>query len=144
MNDRLDNLVKHLPRRMEPERDLWPGIAAQLSPRRRRVPRVELYRLAATVAAVAVALGAYFGLRPGTPPTAASGPVVRTQADHSPEAVIARNLAAVNDDITKITAALQRDPDNPVLYHFLNEAYRHQNRLMLERTKLTLSRSNMS
>ncbi len=144
MNDRLEDLVKRLPRRVEPERDLWPGIAAQLQPRRRRAPRVPLYRFAAALGAVAIALGAYFALRPGAPPTGTAGSIVPTQAKADPEAVITRSLETVNNDIARIIAALQRDPDNPVLYHFLNEAYRHQNRLMLERTQVSLLRSNMS
>lgn len=137
-DDRLEDLVKRLPRRLEPERDLWPQIAAQLRPRRRRVPRVALYRLAAVLAAVAIALGTYLALRPGAPSAGHAGTAA------NPEAVISRNLAAVNGDIARITSALQRDPDNQALYHFLYEAYWHRNRLMLERTKLTLLRSNMS
>ncbi len=144
MNDRLEDLVKRLPRHFEPERDLWPGIAAQLRPRRRGTRRPGLYRFAAGLAAVALALGGYFVLRPAAPPARNSGTATQSQAAPDPEAVISRNLEVVNSDIARITAALQRDPDNPVLYHFLDEAYRHQNRLMLERTKLTLSRSNTS
>lgn len=144
MNDRLEDLVKRLPRRIEPERNLWPGIASQLRPRRRREPRVALYRLAATLAVLAIGLGTYFLVGPGTPPTETAGSIASKQTQPDPDVIITRNLKTVNGDIAKITAALQRDPDNPVLFHFLNEAYRHQNRLMIEQAKVSLSRSNMS
>lgn len=142
MKDRLEDLVRALPRHLEPERNLWPDIAAQLRPRRHRKSRQVSYRLAAAIAAVAIALGAYVTLQPARP--VGTPPPRGTQANPDPETVLARNLATVNADIARITDALAHDPDNPALYHFLFEAYRHRNRLVLERTRLSMLRSNMS
>ncbi len=144
MNDRLENLVKRMPRHIEPARDLWPEIEAQLQPRRRRAARMPLYRLAAVVLVVAIALGAYFALRPSASVPGNVGQVALAPFAAGPDALIARNLAAVDKTIAGIRAALQRDPDNPALYDFLDEAYRQKNRLMVVRTKLFLTKSYKS
>lgn len=145
MNDRLEDLVKRLPRRIEPERDLWPEIESRLKPRRfRRAPKRALYSLAAALLIAAVTLGAWFALRPGAPVPGTAEPVAQTQSGPDPVAVISRNLATVNEAIGKITAAIGRDPDNPVLYRFLYDAYFQKNRLLFQRTKLILLRSDMS
>ena len=142
MNDRLEDLVKHLPRHLEPERDMWPEIAARLRPRRRRMPGLAFYRIAAVLAIVAVALGAYFAFRTGTPEPASTRRIAQFQPD--PETAITHSLAAVNENIAKITTALERDPDNQLLYRFLSEAYLYRSRLMLERIKLSIARSEIS
>lgn len=141
MSDRLEELVKRLPRRIEPERDLWSGIEARLRPRRPAAGRT-LYRFAAAAAVAAIAVGLYFGLRP--PPAApgiAGRPVAVRAARPNPETVVARNLHAVDRMIARIRTALARDPGNPALYDFLYEAYRQKGRLIAERVRLSTTRS---
>lgn len=50
---RLDALLGAIPRTVEPDRDLWPGIEAQVAPRRGRFPRWA-GQIAAAVALVAI------------------------------------------------------------------------------------------
>lgn len=145
MNDRLDDLVRRLPKQIEPRRDLWPDIRSRLRPRR-PAAGTPLFKLAAAALAGAIAVGGYFALRPGAP---APGNAARTappaaQNLERAQTVIARNLETLDRTISSIRDALRNDPDNTTLYGFLAEAYRQQNRLMLERSRLSLLRSYTS
>jgi len=141
MSDRLDDLVRNLPRRIEPGRDLWPGIEGRLRPRRRASGK-RFYRLAAAAAVAVIAAGLYFGLRAGAPaPGHAGRTAVQTRARPDPDAVVARNLDVVDRAIARIRAALTRDPGNPALYDFLYQAYRQKGRLIAEQARLSVTRS---
>lgn len=144
MNDRLEDLVKRLPKQVEPARDLWPDIRARLRTRR-PAARMPYFRLAAAALVAAIAVGAYFALRPGTSPSgnAARAATPARHVEHA-QTVVARNLETVDRTIAHIREALLRDPDNAALYGFLAEAYRQQNRLMLERSRLSVIRSYTS
>jgi hypothetical protein len=52
-NERFEALLKSLPRAVEPGRDLWPEVAAQLEPRSSRQRQAWAWRVAAVVALVA-------------------------------------------------------------------------------------------
>lgn len=144
MSDRLEELVKRLPKQVEPGRDLWPDIRSQLRPRR-PAAGMPFFRLAAAVLVGAIAIGTYFALRPGAPtPGNTARTATPAQRVKHAQTVVARNLETVDRTIVDIRDALQHDPDNPVLYGILAEAYRQQNRLMLERSRLSLIRSYTS
>jgi len=143
MSDRLEELIERLPRRLEPERDLWPGIEARLRPQRpasRKAP----YRFAAAAVLGVIALGLYFGLRPGGPAPGAGSRTAALPQARNPEAVVAIDLETVNRTIARIRAALKRDPGDPALYDFLREAYRQKGRLIAASARLSVTRSDPS
>ncbi|MFP5304639.1 MAG: hypothetical protein ACLGI7_02295 [Gammaproteobacteria bacterium] len=103
----------------EPERDLWPGIAARLKPRRR--PRWPGYALAASIAA-AVALGVWQQApeAPDAPPAvAASATRSAGQVFPQQEALLRANLAIVGDAENQLQYALEQDPQSASLRRLL-------------------------
>ncbi|HET7570503.1 MAG TPA: hypothetical protein VFK96_07955 [Gammaproteobacteria bacterium] len=137
MNDeRLQQMVDALPRRIEPGRDLWPGIEARLGQSRRE--RTPLAGLAAAALVAACALGVVFGLN-GQP----QGSFTAATAAHS-NAVLAQNIQVVDQAIVQVRDALHRDPTSPALQDLLLQAYAEKNRLTIQQTKLELTRSYTS
>lgn len=137
MNDeRLERLIGELPTHIEPDRDLWPDIEARLG-QPRPSSRRPLFAVAAAVLAGACALGVF---------VAFNGPAVRAPAivrvapaDSNP--VIAKSIQVVDQAIARVRQAMQDDPTSPVLQDLLYEAYAERNRLTVQQTELTLTRS---
>lgn len=150
-DETLRNAVESLPREMAPERDLWPGIAARIAPRRQRF---QPWSIAAGIACV-MAVGAIFtalSLRhpqaPATlatrqastqpqPVAAAPSPQDRTRMiaaairrstrqDPHTQAVLIANLDLVETSINRIQHALDEDPGNAGLQPLLYQQYRNE------------------
>jgi len=149
--DRLDEALARLPQEVQPERDLWPGIAAALPKTPAR--RWRYLPLVATVAAVAFAglLAVQLLLPEAQDPTLAPTQTVaelpaeflaaeaayrqvRAQrvadlADQleqlSPEtrASVERSLDTIQSALIELRAALGEAPADPVLQHLLLSVY---------------------
>ncbi|MEW6168665.1 MAG: hypothetical protein AB1651_13355 [Pseudomonadota bacterium] len=101
----------------EPERDLWPGIAARLKPRRRRWPG---YALAASIAAaVAVGVWQQTPQAPAPPAVAASAARGARAVFPQQEALLRANLAIVGDAENQLQYALEQDPQSASLRRLL-------------------------
>ena len=96
--------LRTLPTSIEPERDLWPGIAARIAPRARtpRRPLVPFALAASLLAALALGWALAARLRPApvvvevpAPPTAAAQPGVARTA----YAATGRELDAIRDEL---------------------------------------------
>lgn len=118
--------LRELRRDQAPSRDLWPGIAARLPPRRRGLPGWIGYAAAASVAAV-VALGWLQQTPPVGEPVAIER-VAATPAPHgknlnamlaySPSenrALVKANLKIVESAESQLRHALEQDPDSRLL-----------------------------
>ncbi len=145
-----------LPRNLEPERDLWPGVAARLTARRRRAARWPRLRQAAAAVAL-VALGGVLsqllmpGWRDAVEPAADSAldpeaAFALAEADYlrakgalwaavyagrdavSPETreVVERNLRIIDQAIGELRLALEADPGNPHLESLLLARHRSE------------------
>jgi len=151
-DEALRKAVASLPREVAPERDLWPGIATRIAPRRHRF---QTWSIAAGVASV-VAVGAILAAlslhrlqapaalatrQPSTQPrqvaAAAPSPNERTRMlaatirrstrqDPSTQTVLLKNLDLVETSITHIQRALNEDPGNPGLQPLLYQQYRDE------------------
>ena len=135
--DWLSHHLRALPREIEPERDLWPEVAARI-----RKPRVPQW-LAASVAASVVlsAAAAYFAwqgsdrrqmadavgaremlmisYRDASARYAAQWAAQRGRMDPALAAEIDRNLAIVRSAVESLDKALARSPDDPALRNLL-------------------------
>jgi hypothetical protein len=108
----------------EPERDLWPGIAERLTPRRRRPVWPWLGALAASGLVAAVVLENWSL----TVPVADTGIVtamtepqpVRRRVMPQQEALLKANLAIVKDAESQLRHALEQDPDSAALRRLLD------------------------
>jgi hypothetical protein len=152
--EKLDSAIKRLPREVQPDRDLWPGIDARLKSRRAVRP-LWAYSMAASllVAVAAGALWAGLGMQPktGTPQDiVASGPVsgpgdayfaqraayaeqsVQSATDLSPATrqVILKNLRIIEGSMQSMQAALDKDPNNPRLRALLFDLYQNEAHLL--------------
>lgn len=139
MNDKtsLETRLSELPRRIEPERDLWPGIQSRLRSRRRRWAIAG--GLAAGASAVAVATVVMLG-RQGPPATAlpaatstaslAQQATVQraalsefaldnSQLDAPTREVVAHNLAIIHAALGNIRSALAKNPNDTRLQSLL-------------------------
>jgi hypothetical protein len=96
--------VERVPRDLEPERDLWPGIAARVRARR----RAARWRLAALAAGLVLAVGALLWrgpsaeevpLQASTKPTETVGLAAYAETD--------RTLAAIRDELQRSIEARQ-------------------------------------
>jgi hypothetical protein len=156
-----------LPREKSPQRDLWPGIRAQIGSRAAFGSWLPLAVAAALVLAVA---GGYF-LRggPGAPsPARPAEPIARpvsvassTLADaeddydrasaallaalherrdsFSPETIasVEKNLAVIDTALAEVREALRRDPENPELTRMLAATHRKKVDVLRRVVKLT-------
>lgn len=150
-DETLRRAVASLPREIAPERDLWPGIAAQIAPRRQRFRSWSiaagiacLVALGATVTALSVhppqAPATLATRQPATPPRpVAATPLPNeraemlaaairrsTREDPHTQAVLLTNLDLVETSITRIQQALNEDPGNPGLQPLLYQQYRNE------------------
>lgn len=153
-DDKLNKALGQLPREMQPDRDLWPGIEGRIQRRRAAARPVWGYGLAASLL-VAVAAGGLWagfhmqkqGAEPGV--VVASGSSVpsdpylaqraafaeqsvQTATDLSPatRAVILKNLRIIEGSLQDIQAALDKDPNNPRLRALLFDLYQNEARLL--------------
>jgi len=162
-DETLRKAVESLPREMTPERDLWPGIATRIMPRRHRL---QSWPVAAGIACL-IALGAIFAAlslhRQPAPATLASRPPVTrprpiaaapspdertrmiaatimrsTHQDLLTRAVLLKNLDIVETSITHIQQALNEDPANPGLQPLLYQQYRNEATLVAAAQRVQL------
>ena len=138
----MGRLKTELPRSIEPDRDLWPGIAGRLAPRRRSPARWAA--LLAAAAVVAVVAGVVVMERAAKPTETRRGvvavePVQEVDAvfasakttllealearrpDLAPEtlAVVEENLGIIDAAIVEIREAMENDPGNASLREML-------------------------
>ena len=117
--------LNELRRDQVPQRDLWPGIAARLPPRHRRLPGWIGYAAAASVAAV-VGLGVWQSPTPETETGASVAATPQADAEATrgtmmawapPEngALVKANLKIVASAESQLRLALEQDPDSRLL-----------------------------
>lgn len=162
-DETLRKAVGSLPREMAPERDLWPGIAIRIAPRRHRF---QPWSVAAGIACL-VAIGAIVTAlslhRQQTPAALASRePATRprpvaaaplpnerarmfaaairrsTSQDPHTQAVLLTNLDLVETSITRIQQALNEDPGNPGLQPLLYQQYLNEATLVAAAQRVQL------
>lgn len=153
LDTRQRDAINHLPRDIQPERDLWPDIAAHIAPRHRRM---RYWPIAAAIGvAVLVGIG-LFGERlnrpvapkapvavtaarpagpvaiPDTPRAMALAASLRstTGIDPKTRAVLLTNLAIIENALDNIQRAMQQDPGNPALQRLLYQTYTSEAALM--------------
>ncbi len=163
-DETLRQAVASLPREMAPARDLWPGIAARIAPRRQRSRQA--WSLAAGVALL-IAIGAIFATlpmqRPQAPASLASQqPALRprpvaaksqpnertrmlaatirrsTREDPQTRTVLLANLDLVEASITRIQQALGQDPGNFGLQPLLYQQYQDEATLVAAAQRVQL------
>jgi len=162
-DETLRKAVESLPREIAPERDLWPGIAARIAPRRHRL---QPWSVAAGVAcliaigAIVTALSLHRQQAPATlasrqpvtrprPIAAAPSPDERTRMiaatimrsthqDPHTRAVLLKNLDIVETSITNIQHALNEDPGNSGLQPLLYQQYRNEATLVAAAQRVQL------
>ena len=153
--------ISDLPASIEPERDLWPPIAARLAPRGRARPWRALYQLAAAIALVVISsVVTWFLARKSAAPVVvvAMAPVDRAglarlaragdvmeeglgSSDLAPEtrAVLTRNLVVIDSAIAECQRALDADPGSPVLAGLLRAAHRQRVEFLQQAARLPRS-----
>ena len=90
--------LRGLPRDIEPSRDLWPGIAARLSPQVADAPRASRrpwFAGLAIAASLCVAMGLAYTLRPASTPADAPAPVASASPDGASDALLSREADAM-------------------------------------------------
>ena len=156
-------LVAALPRSIEPPRDLWPGIAAEIAPARRAT--WQRWQLAAAMLLVALSSFITWSLtrrQVVTPPvvavatdldaiesyakasddmTSALTDPSSTFATLSPEtrAILERNLAVIDSVIAECRAAVAADSENAALRELLGGAERQRLDLLRQAARLPRS-----
>ena len=106
--------LRRLPRDIEPSRDLWPGIAARLSPQVADAPRASRrpwFAGLAIAASLCLAMGVAYTLRPATAPDDAPAPVASASPDGARDALLSREADAMT---IEYEAALRQFQDAPV------------------------------
>ncbi len=151
--DRLDNALSRLPISIQPEHDLWPGIAARISARHSRVRHRWNYGVAAaaiTLAAIALTWVVYHPqlttYRDNQ--TAVIVPAPSTNAPQNPNmqfasviaadntlptaarSALADNLRLLNDEIQRTQAAVKKYPNDINLQALLLDLYQQEARLV--------------
>jgi hypothetical protein len=151
--EKFESAIKRLPREVQPDRDLWPGIEARLKARRAAYP-FWTYGMAASLLLAVGAAGLWAGLahqKAGTPQEiVATGPIhsatdvyfaqraayaeqsIQTATDLAPatRAVILKNLRIIEGSMQDMQAALDKDPNNPRLRALLFDLYQNEARLL--------------
>ena len=142
-DDSLRWQLKNLRRDIEPQADLWPGIAARLASvpqntAESRKPRTRRFAPWALAASVLLAVGAVWQMRPTTQPPPAGNALIRQQAvsmtlDY--ENALARLQQAqtrpeldsafgeLDRGAAQILSAIDRDPDARFLIEQLRRTY---------------------
>lgn len=155
--DKLDQALARLPHAIEPEHDLWPGIAARLRPRRSQVWPRTVWSYAGAVAAVVVVAISITWITFGGQPPLSQNPVIATTvpvthltanenprtaftaqlaSDHGlpPKArhALLENLRLLDDSIRRTQLELKKYPDDVNLQALLFNLYQQEARLMNE------------
>jgi hypothetical protein len=150
--------ISDLPESIEPERDLWPPIAARLAPRGRARPRRALYQLAAAIALVLISSAVtWFLARKSAAPVVvvATAPVDRAglarlarAGDVMEEGLGSSDLAPRNPRRAhakprcdrlgdrRVPARLDADPGSPVLAGLLRAAHRQRVEFLQQAARL--------
>ena len=154
-DDELRAAFGQLPRQIQPQHDLWPGIAARITRGRRASrPQFWAYGLAASLL-VAIGAGASWLLLPqrsgmvATPLAQSAAPPATVDIDYlqaraafaanvthgggmSPatRAVILHNLGIIDRSMHDIQGALAQDPNNPHLRGLLFDIYQNEATLL--------------
>lgn len=139
--------LAHLPKAIEPPRDLWQGIASRLS---RPAPKTRHPLLEISVAAcVAALVSSVMFLSVGRQDAAAPAPIVAYQqldAAYSPlrqvslarynanaaqmdpqlRQIVEKNLAIIDNAMAEIRQALKHRPNDPALNQLLQQTYQQQ------------------
>ena len=138
MSETLRTALKALPRRQEPSRDLWPGIASRLeTSAHRKRGRPWFPRLAAAVLLIGIGWGLALWTRPATDSTVLvqRGEQADLEAQYKrarhdfltggldlPEdlspltlKIVERNLRIIDEAIDELRKALEDEPGNPQL-----------------------------
>lgn len=157
-DDDLLAAVRQLPTEIEPERDLWPSLEAQLKPRRPK----RLYALTAAAAVVFAIAGA--GLLSGTEPEVTPTVQVLAPAEVEPDwqvemdeataalsarlderrdeldpetlALVEQNLALIDAAIAETARALEAHPDDDRLAYALRGVLARKVELLATATRL--------
>jgi hypothetical protein len=129
MTDETDriNALERIPRHRTPERDLWPGIAARLAPRRRSRYALVQFALAASLVAGLAAVFALHIDRVGTAPVTVAALDLPMTTDS--RAIVKANLGLVRQAERQVRQALEQDPDSPTLRSLLASAQNQQRAL---------------
>ncbi|MGH8110375.1 MAG: hypothetical protein ACREP2_03285 [Rhodanobacteraceae bacterium] len=150
-DEKLRDALAALPREIAPERDLWPGIAARIAPRRHRLQPLPVAAAVAGLIAIGVLAAALSMRHPQAPATFATRqPATRSQPatgtpvpdararsiaatirnstrqDPRTQAVLLANLDLTETSISKIQHALRTEPGNPSLQPLLYQQYRNE------------------
>jgi len=128
------NALERMPRRRNPERDLWPGIEARLAPRRRaaRYPWAQFALAASLVAGLATVMS--LGLRDaalmqgGATAAGGSGPALRARTFDT-QAIVQANVSLVEQAERELKQALQQHPESTSLRSLLRSAEQRQRTL---------------
>jgi hypothetical protein len=158
-DDKLDEALAKLPASIEPAHDLWPGIAARITPHRTGHWQRDIWsQLGAVAAVVIVAVSitwvTFGGRTPGAdnPAIATTVPAVHftTNQDQSPRTLFAaqlasdhslptkarqallQNLRLLDDSIRRTKLELKKYPDDVNLQALLFNLYQQEARLMSE------------
>jgi hypothetical protein len=128
---------------VEPERDLWPDIAAKMSaaPQEKRHSRLPTFAIAAGVLVACGAVLFAWQLQmkpiPQQPQVAINTPVpkrvinnVVETDEHAPRKVLANASDELNDASTSIQQALEQRPDAVFLVNLLNKTNSQRLRVM--------------
>lgn len=124
-----------------PERDLWPGIAARIAPRRRRALQPWMgYAMAASVVA-ALTIGLWReapGPQPAPVATLLAYAPTSTLGRVHPQqqALLKANLGIVKDAERQLQQALEQDPDSRALQRML-QSVRDQRGVLKARLQKT-------
>ena len=124
--DRIEGLSQ-LRRVRAPARDLWPGIAARLAPRRSRYGWAQLALAASLVAGLSAVLTLQMARTPDAGPAGAV--VARAALPHDSRAIVKANLAIVRQAEQQLRQALEQDPDSASLHALLASARDRQRAL---------------
>ncbi len=125
---------------VEPARDLWPDIAAQLQPAAARRSRMPAFAVAATllIACAAALIVWQNGNKPAPslPAVASVRHVINNvvQADDAPHKVLAAATDDVEDASSSIQQALEQRPDAVFLVGLLNRTNSQRMRLLKQST----------
>jgi hypothetical protein len=163
-DEELREALDALPREVQPERDLWPDIAARLAPRRNRFRYWPAAAAVIAIVAVGAIVAALLLSRPaankGLVATSAKRPpanvvmpqTVRAQTlaasvrkstrlDPKTQAVLLKNLAIIENSLDNIQQALKQNPDNPGLQTLLYQMYRNEAALLNAAQRVQLQTS---
>lgn len=126
MNDDTDRIegLDRLPRAQAPARDLWPGVSARLTPRRRHRYRYAQLAVAASVVAGFAAVFALSLTHERVPGSGAAAPPARTTlalTDDS-RAIVEANLSIVEHAGRELRQALEQTPHSSRLRDLLARA----------------------